>query len=142
MDVGETEVDEEADIVEMCRIKTAKSLNKVPTLAMLTQAFRDTAKCTICHEDYEETGDKRPRQLVPCNHLVCELCFERIPLHPNYGKQCPICRATITAHNNGLQQYYRAMRDQLNGTPNVCTAIFVFNFLFLFLCFCNRRHNH
>ena len=139
MDVGETEVDEEADIVEMCRVKTAKSLNKVPSMAMLTQAFRDTAKCIICHEDYEETGDKRPRELVPCNHLVCELCIRGMPAH---DKRCPICRATITGHNNGLQEYYRAMRHQFNGTPNVCTAIFVFNFLFLILCFCTRRHKH
>ena len=44
----------------------------------------DTKECCVCYEATEHS--------TPCNHLLCEPCFQEV-LH------CPLCR---TPFNNGV----------------------------------------
>ena len=46
--------------------------------------------CTICSEEFEDSGDHVPR-LLPCTHTLCETCIKKL-IQDNKLK-CPECRA-------------------------------------------------
>ena len=46
--------------------------------------------CTICLQEFEESGDHIPR-LLPCTHTLCEVCVKQ--LIQDNRLECPECRA-------------------------------------------------
>ena len=53
----------------------------------------DSTTCSVCLEEYTETGNKSPK-LLPCSHTFCDSCCWKFR-HPNphLTFQCPECRA-------------------------------------------------
>ena len=56
----------------------------------------DLTNCSVCFDEYTETGDYIPR-ILPCFHTLCEECLGQ--LVQNDGLNCPECRVKHTAPN-------------------------------------------
>ena len=52
--------------------------------------------CTICLEEFEESGEHIPR-LLPCTHTLCEVCVKQLIYNQNM--ECPECRTKHSAKN-------------------------------------------
>ena len=52
--------------------------------------------CTICSEEFEDSGEHIPR-LLPCTHTLCETCIKQ--LIRNNKLKCSECRAKHDAKN-------------------------------------------
>ena len=58
----------------------------------------EMTNCSICFEEYQDTGPYVPRML-PCLHSICEKCVLYL-LGGNKRIVCPECRVEHTAPNN------------------------------------------
>jgi hypothetical protein len=57
--------------------------------------------CSICFEEYESSGDRKPYSIIPCGHPICLKCLNTL-----HERNCPDCRAPITGQtvNYGIMQ--------------------------------------
>jgi|WetSurMetagenome_2_1015567.scaffolds.fasta_scaffold00112_57 hypothetical protein len=77
-------------------VDPALVVNPIPGLETLpfdcfTNRLPQVDNCPVCQH-----VPIAPRQLSPCGHFLCELCWIRLFQHDAYDAQCPMCRQEIT----------------------------------------------
>ncbi len=60
-------------------------------------------ECNICCEEYTEDGDHTPK-LLPCSHMVCLLCLQRLQGNDN-RVTCPECRVVSIVPPGGVEAF-------------------------------------
>ena len=80
--------------------------------AYTTRSDGKTAKCPVCFRKFKPSPDDREPIVLPCSHLVCKECVNRLPAAPLAPVPCPVCRTPFrasTAHRLAAEEPERTI---------------------------------
>lgn len=87
----------------------------------MSSEMRDSeSECTVCSEEYKDSGDHIPR-LLPCSHTICESCVSKMIAED--ALECPECKKTHPATEGGRSfPQNRYIFQIMKNRKNMCKA--------------------